>query len=124
MHRKSVQTLSPTDIDECGSNPCQFGGNCTDLINGYNCTCSDGYMGVLCETGLFIYSTANNVSFKSNVYVENSRGLTYVLGIEIDECTSTPCMHGGACVDLINEYNCTCLDGYMGTHCERGKYKM
>ena len=45
-----------TEIDECASNPCQFGGNCTDLINGYNCTCSDGYMGVLCETGLVIPS--------------------------------------------------------------------
>ena len=42
------------EIDECGSNPCQFGGNCTDLINGYNCTCSDGYMGALCETGWFV----------------------------------------------------------------------
>ena len=51
MYRKSVQTLSSIEIDECASNPCQFGGNCTDLINGYNCTCSDGYMGALCETG-------------------------------------------------------------------------
>ena len=45
-----------TDTDECASNPCQFGGNCTDLINGYNCTCSDGYMGALCETGDFCHS--------------------------------------------------------------------
>ena len=47
-----VESIYPTsEIDECASNPCQFGGNCTDLINGYNCTCSDGYMGVVCETG-------------------------------------------------------------------------
>lgn len=30
------------EIDECRSNPCFNGGACTDLINGYNCTCQPG----------------------------------------------------------------------------------
>jgi len=28
-----------TDINECASNPCQSGGTCNDLVNGYTCTC-------------------------------------------------------------------------------------
>ena len=28
-----------TDIDECASSPCYYGGSCTDDVNGYTCTC-------------------------------------------------------------------------------------
>ena len=30
-------------------------------------------------------------------------------------------MNGGTCVDLINQYSCTCVSGYTGTDCETGK---
>lgn len=36
------------DFDECGSNPCQHGGTCTDLINGYTCSCYPAYQGTDC----------------------------------------------------------------------------
>jgi len=39
------------DVDECSSNPCENGGSCTDLINGYTCACVAGYTGINCETG-------------------------------------------------------------------------
>ena len=39
------------DINECESNPCGAHGICTDLVNGFNCTCLDGYTGDVCETG-------------------------------------------------------------------------
>ena len=39
------------DTDECGSNPCQHGGTCSDRVNYYACTCSTGYKGSNCETG-------------------------------------------------------------------------
>ena len=38
------------DVDECASDPCQNGGNCTDGVNGYTCVCVDGYTGDKCET--------------------------------------------------------------------------
>ena len=39
------------EIDECSPNPCQNGGSCTDMVNGYSCTCAAGYTGNDCETG-------------------------------------------------------------------------
>lgn len=40
------------DIDECGSNPCQHGGQCLDRLNGYTCQCLPGYTGTNCETNM------------------------------------------------------------------------
>ena len=42
-------TLCDVNIDECSPNPCQNGGKCTDLINGYNCTCRPLYSGHNCS---------------------------------------------------------------------------
>ena len=39
------------EIDECNSNPCESGSTCNDYVNGFNCTCTEGYTGIQCETG-------------------------------------------------------------------------
>lgn len=31
--------------------------------------------------------------------------------IDIDECSSTPCLNGAKCVDLPNGYDCECAEG-------------
>ena len=38
-------------VDQCISNPCLNGANCTDAYNNYKCTCIAGYTGRNCETG-------------------------------------------------------------------------
>ena len=40
-----------SDINECASNPCQNGGNCTDGVNGHECDCPEFYTGDNCEIG-------------------------------------------------------------------------
>ena len=40
---------------------------------------------------------------------------------EINECGSSPCLHG-KCEDKINGYQCHCLAGYTGSHCETGDH--
>ena len=40
---------------------------------------------------------------------------------DIDECSSSPCVNNATCVDHINMYNCTCDEGYEGTHCQTGR---
>lgn len=44
-------------MDECLSNPCHFGANCSDRINGYECSCLAGYTGTNCETGTAFIKT-------------------------------------------------------------------
>ena len=39
------------ELNECESGPCGDNGNCTDLVNGFNCTCDPGYTGDTCEIG-------------------------------------------------------------------------
>ena len=41
--------LHDSDIDECDSNPCENGGTCEDIVNGYQCQCVDGYTGTHCQ---------------------------------------------------------------------------
>ena len=71
------------DIDECQSSPC-IHGNCTDLVNGYQCKCDPGYRGTHCEIEIN----------------------------ECDEYK--PCRNGATCRDKIADYECQCLPLFNG----------
>ena len=37
---------------------------------------------------------------------------------ETDECTMfKPCKNNGTCIDLVNDYECMCYEGYEGKNC-------
>lgn len=36
----------------------------------------------------------------------------------INDCSQNPCGENGLCVDGVSNYSCTCMNGYMGQHCE------
>lgn len=35
-----------TNINDCTPEPCKNDAKCSDLINGYQCSCQDGYTGI------------------------------------------------------------------------------
>lgn len=37
------------EINECESNPCHNGGQCTDLLAAYSCACTEDYAGPQCD---------------------------------------------------------------------------
>ena len=39
---------------------------------------------------------------------------------DVDECESSPCLNGAACIDLDNGYRCQCTDGWQGNTCNQG----
>ena len=42
-----------TTIDKCASNPCLNGATCNSFPDHYECTCTDQWSGVNCETGTY-----------------------------------------------------------------------
>jgi hypothetical protein len=40
----------------------------------------------------------------------------------MNECESNPCLNEANCIDGVNQYSCTCKDGYEGNHCETGMH--
>ena len=40
---------------------------------------------------------------------------------DIDDCADQLCLNGGTCSDGLNDYTCTCADGYTGENCGVGK---
>ncbi|XP_035301718.1 protein crumbs homolog 1 [Cricetulus griseus] len=38
--------------------------------------------------------------------------------LPLNACHSSPCLHGGNCEDSYSSYQCSCLLGWSGTHCE------
>ncbi|XP_022105685.1 fibropellin-1-like isoform X2 [Acanthaster planci] len=90
-----------TNVDECASRPCQNGGVCVDLDNGFMCFCLAGFKGQLCEVSISSCSWSGGPC-----------------DVDINGCQSQPCQHKALCIDDIDGYQCVCLPGYTGVHCE------
>lgn len=43
------------------------------------------------------------------------------LSLDINECSSSPCLNEGVCLDAVNGFTCQCRDGLTGLRCETGK---
>ena len=42
--------------------------------------------------------------------------------IDINDCENSPCANGGTCEDLVDNFECTCAEGYTGPNCDEGVF--
>ena len=41
--------------------------------------------------------------------------------LDINECEDQVCKNGGNCTNTEGSYNCTCVEGYQGKHCDESE---
>uniref|UniRef100_A0A8C7T7C0 Sushi, von Willebrand factor type A, EGF and pentraxin domain-containing protein 1 n=1 Tax=Oncorhynchus mykiss TaxID=8022 RepID=A0A8C7T7C0_ONCMY len=87
-----------SDIDECDSAPCQNGGLCKDGMGDFLCQCRPGFPGY------------------QSIFCRNISPISSLCEAEVNECSSSPCLNEGVCVDEVNQ--CQCVEGYRGRLCQ------
>ncbi|KAJ8936905.1 hypothetical protein NQ318_010932 [Aromia moschata] len=119
------------NVDECTPNPCLNGGLCTDGFNNFTCDCSHtGYKGRTCEINIDECSAAPLpqpwhmlrhlwvVHVPVRPRIQGGRIASLCKHENVDECSSQPCFNNGVCISRSGGYECSCLAGYLGDHCE------
>ncbi|KAK3095127.1 hypothetical protein FSP39_010625 [Pinctada imbricata] len=114
-----------SNIDDCISKPCYFGGSCIDEVNDFHCDCPKLFTGKRCEK--YLGRCAENpcqhgdcqVKGKDDYMCQCDSGYTGKnCSIRIPSCLSSPCVQG-RCIDLSQGgFFCQCPPNYNGTRCE------
>ena len=47
--------------------------------------------------------------------------LIFIFSSDTDDCYPNPCLNNGTCTDGVNDYNCTCVPGFVGKNCSNSK---
>ena len=131
-------TRCEININDCISDPCMNGGQCTDWIDGFICSCLDQISGPQCDvycpdghSGEFCEVPPDYCSLESctngGTCTEEAAGFTCVCTpsytgqrCEIDNsCDVNECLNGGVCSDSENSgYECMCAGDFDGPNCE------
>ncbi|XP_055752437.1 protein jagged-1b-like [Salvelinus fontinalis] len=113
------------DTNECDMGVCVHARSCRNLIGGYLCDCLPGWAVPNCDVrnsschGLCLNGgrCEDSVSGSRCLCVPGFSGKHCQTGPS--PCDSTPCQHGGQCVDQEGRAElCSCPMGYSGTYCE------
>ncbi|XP_050821293.1 sushi, nidogen and EGF-like domain-containing protein 1 isoform X4 [Gopherus flavomarginatus] len=117
------------EINECESSPCLHGGRCIDLVDNYTCVCVEPFVGQRCETDPSLCEERNCRNRQTCNYIRPGRYICtcspgyYGNNCQYggprmpSACLSSPCQHGGNCLETEQGYVCECPEGYTGTDC-------
>lgn len=120
-------------INECTLNPCGPSAICHDLSATYSCSCPDNMFGLPnCKPIPFCQSLNVSCDPVGTEYCQ-SDVLNLVKGkclckpgyygptcsLELDGCASNPCLNGGTCRTLTNDFLCECPIGFIGDNCSK-----
>uniref|UniRef100_A0A672HLX0 Crumbs cell polarity complex component 2b n=1 Tax=Salarias fasciatus TaxID=181472 RepID=A0A672HLX0_SALFA len=108
----------------CDSQPCLNQGVCQDQFNEFNCSCSPGWEGELCQAEInecaaapCLYGTCKDLLADYECSCEPGyQGKD--CGEEVDNCLEFACVNGGECVETVGTHTCSCPAGYVGKRCQ------
>ncbi|KAF7654641.1 hypothetical protein LDENG_00066730, partial [Lucifuga dentata] len=108
----------------CESQPCHNNGVCQDQFNEFNCSCSPGWEGEVCQTDIneclsdpCVYGSCANLL--ADYQCDCEPGYTGKnCQEEVDNCLKFSCVNGGTCVETTATHTCSCLTGYVGKRCQ------
>ncbi|KAJ7332389.1 hypothetical protein JRQ81_014569 [Phrynocephalus forsythii] len=120
------------DIDDCRGHLCANGATCIDEVNSYSCLCPGNFTGRFCrriqvpstvcgneKRNLTCYNYGNCTEHQGYLKCTCIPGFTgQRCEVDINECISDPCLHGGLCQNLLNKFHCVCEMNYAGERCE------
>ncbi|GFT24719.1 uncharacterized protein NPIL_119091, partial [Nephila pilipes] len=114
----------------CFPNPCHSG-TCTPYETDFHCSCNSGYDGELCdvlnqcgnedicENGECIFNKAKSLKYcqcNSDFYWNEHSKRCEAIDLP---CHPNLCKNQGTCeVVSLTEFNCTCVEGFLGQNCE------
>lgn len=124
----------------CFSNPCKNGGECVEDDSRFPCVCPRGYSPPYCN----VHVCDSNPCLNNGRCVPRRAGFSWTYqcicsflykgeNCEIpNPCVTTPCLHGGTCIDTFSKYTgfprdwdigylhyyCMCPAEYSGQKCE------
>ncbi|CAB3994571.1 neurogenic locus notch homolog 1-like, partial [Paramuricea clavata] len=110
----------------CHPNPCKNSGKCVEAGDSYDCDCSAGYTGPLCQVRQFCLP---NPCKNEGVCVPSTqayscsckRGFKGDDCSESDVCNPNPCQNSGTCREENNAAVCACAQQFEGKLCEVDK---
>lgn len=90
--------------DSCHPNPC-VNGTCNVTSDGYQCTCTPGFIGTNCDTD------RNECEDRKFILFSHSQFQLFFISI------AALCRNGGTCENVPGGFMCHCADGYFGEMC-------
>ncbi|KAJ8027753.1 Fibropellin-1 [Holothuria leucospilota] len=114
------------EINECLSNPCSNGGNCTDMVNAFVCECPNSFTGDTCDKT--VNPCDETICENNGTCTADGSSASCIcpVGFEGTHCDTTWsncqdefCQNGGYCASSGGSEFCTCLKGFNGIACER-----
>ncbi|WAQ96460.1 FBP1-like protein [Mya arenaria] len=101
----------------CDPTFCNGHGVCLHKENGNSCTTLENSVNKDWPV------TVTTVTLATPLNVWTMRAAMSVFAVQdglinIDECSSSPCLNGGSCLDEESGYTCTCGPHFTGTRCE------
>ena len=130
------RTFEELSVNDCFSLPCQNEASCVALAMGFQCQCTPGWRGSVCDIpydpchlqpcvnhGTCLRDGAEDYTCVCEAGY-NGRDCE----VDIDECDRHQCINNATCIDVRHTdfdlagsglaYFCECTDGFRGEYCE------